>query len=255
MSTQACTPEARKPEARKPVALSEQRGIALIMVVLATTFLSALGIGLLGAVFMDRLATGNMSGSVAMLHAADAGIEIAARDLALAADWNLVLSGAERSSFTDGLPSGVRTVPGGDPVNLTEATNMLNCAKATTCTTLQMNANSRERPWGANNARWQLFAYGPMARFTQIERPAPCYLLVWIADDGRELDGKPLEDEPGADGAGHGIVRVHAEAYGAAGSRRVIEAELARVCPAGPGEGCLPGIRVQSWQELRQAVP
>ena len=34
------------------------------------------------AVFMDRLATGNMSGSVAMFYAADAGIEFAARDLA-----------------------------------------------------------------------------------------------------------------------------------------------------------------------------
>jgi hypothetical protein len=234
---------------------ADQRGIALIMVMLATTFLSALGMGLMLAVFMDRLATGNMSSSVAMLHAADAGIEIAARDLALTGDWNLVLSGAARSSVTDGLPSGVRAVPGGDPVNLTEATNMLNCGKATTCTAAQMNANSRERPWGLNNARWQLFAYGPFDRFTQLERPAPCYLLVWIADDGRELDGKPLEDQPEADEPGHGIVRIRAEAYGAAGSRRAIEAELASVCPSGPGEGCLPGIRVQSWKELRQAVP
>jgi Tfp pilus assembly protein PilX len=234
---------------------SDQRGIALIMVVLATTFLSALGMGLMLAVFMDRLATGNMSGSVGMLHAADAGIEIAAREIALAANWNLVLSGAQRSSVTDGLPSGVRVVPGGDPVNLTEATNMLNCGKATTCTASQMNANSRERPWGVNNARWQLFAYGPMDSFARLERPAPCYLLVWVADDGRELDGKPLEDEPEAQEPGHGIVRVHAEAYGPAGSRRAIEAELVRVCPAGPEEGCLPGIRVQSWQELRQGVP
>jgi hypothetical protein len=234
--------------------MSSQRGIALIMVMLATTFLSALGMGLMLAVFMDRLATGNMSGSVAMLHAADAAIEIAARDLALAVDWNLVLSGAERSSVTDGPVTGVRGVPGGGSVDLTAATNMLNCGKATTCTVSQMNANSRERPWGVNNARWKLFAYGPMERFAQLERPAPCYLLVWIADDGRELDGKPLEDEAEADEPGHGIVRVHAEAYGAMGSRRAIEAELARICPGG-GQGCRPGIRVQSWQELRQAIP
>ena len=46
------------------MAMSE-RGIALIMVVLVTTFLSALGLGLMLAVFMDRLATGNMAASAA----------------------------------------------------------------------------------------------------------------------------------------------------------------------------------------------
>ena len=54
---------------------ASERGIALIMVILVTTFLSALGLGVLLAVFMDRLATGNMAGSVAMLYAADVGIE------------------------------------------------------------------------------------------------------------------------------------------------------------------------------------
>ncbi len=61
--------------------MTSERGIALIMVILLTAFLSALGLGLLLAVFMDRLASGNMAGSVAMLYAADAAIELAARDL------------------------------------------------------------------------------------------------------------------------------------------------------------------------------
>jgi hypothetical protein len=236
--------------------IADQRGVALIMVVLVTTFLSALGIGLMLAVFMDRLANGNLSGSVAMLFAADAGIELAARDLARAADWDEVLSGGDRSSFTDGgAAAGVRAIPGGGVVDLTAATNQLNCGKATTCTSAQMNANSRERPWGANNPRWQLFAFGPMEQFAQLMRPAACYLIVWIADDAREADGNPLVDAGSGEEPGHGIVRVRAEAYGVAGSKRAIEAELARVCPDGPEEPCLPGIRVQSWQELRQAVP
>lgn len=129
--------------------MTGQRGVALILVVLVTTFLSALGIGLMLSVYMDRLANGNLSGSVAMLFAADAGIELAAR----------------------------------------------------------------------------------------------------------EADGNPAVDAPGDAQPGHGIVRVRAEAYGVAGSRRALEAELVRVCPDGPGQPCLPGIRVQSWQELRQAVP
>jgi len=234
---------------------TSQRGIALIMVVLVTAFLSALGLGLLLAVFMDRLATGNMANSVAMLYAADAAIEIAARDLAQLDDWDVVLSGTERSRFTDGAAGGVRGLPGGGSVDLTVATNMLNCGKATTCTAAQLVANSKERPWAANNPRWRLFAHGPMEQLSQFARPAPCYLVLWVADDGRELDGNPLADEAVEDAPGHGIVRVHAEAYGPAGSRRAIDAELTRVCPAGEAAGCLPGIRVQSWQELRQAIP
>jgi hypothetical protein len=233
---------------------ASERGIALIMVVLATTFLSALGLGLMLAVFMDRLATGNLSGSVAMLYAADAGIELAARDLAQIEDWNAALSGAERSTFTDGAPGGVRGLPGGGAVDLTVATNMLNCGRSTNCTAAQMNASTKERPWGTNNPRWQLFAYGPMEQITQLIRPASCYLVVWIADDGREQDGDPLADEAAEAEPGHGIVRVHAEVFGLAGSRRAIEAELARLCPSGEA-ACRPGIRVQSWQELRQAVP
>lgn len=232
-----------------------ERGIALVMAILVTTFLSALGIGVLMAVFMDRLATGNMSGSVAMLYAADSAIEIAARDLARIADWNGVLNGTQASSFTDGTPGGVRSLPGGGVVDLTLMTNMLNCGRSATCSTAQMNASSRERPWGSNNPRWQLYAYGPMQQITQLARPAACYLAVWVADDGREQDGDPLADAADTLQPGHGIVRLHAEAFGVAGSRRAIEAELSRVCAAGDGAPCLPGIRVKSWQELRQAIP
>jgi hypothetical protein len=106
-----------------------------------------------------------------------------------------------------------------------------------------------------NNPRWQLFAFGPMQQFGSLLRPAPCYLAVWVADDGRESDGDPFSDAAEDDEPGHGIVRLHAEAFGAGGSRRVIEAELVRVCPAERESGCLPGIRVQSWQELREAIP
>ena len=230
------------------------RGIALIMVILVTAFLSALGIGLIMAVFMDRLAAGNLAGSVGIFYAAEAGIEIAAHHLAQVDDWNQVLAGAQQSGFADGPPGGVRGIPGGGGVDLTAATNQLNCGKSTDCTAAQMNANSRERPWGPNNPQWKLFVYGPMDRLTQLARPAPCYLVVWIADDSREQDGDPLSDAVEY-ASGHGIVRVHAEAYGVAGSRRAIEAELARICPAGEAEPCLPGIRVQSWQELRQPLP
>lgn len=232
-----------------------ERGIALLMVILVTAFLSALGFGVVLAVFMDRLATGNMRGSVGLLYAADGGIELAARDLARIADWNAVLDGSLLGSFTDGAASGTRAIPGGGAVDLTALTHQLNCGRTTACTTAQMNASSRERPWGANNARWRLFAYGVLADLGSLARPTPCYLIVWVADDAREVDGNPSVDGEDDDDPGHGIVRVHAEAFGIAGSRRGIEAELARACVGGEPSPCAGGIRVQSWQELRQPFP
>jgi len=234
--------------------MNSERGIALIMVILFTTFLSAMGLGVLLAVFMDRLATGNMTASVAMLYAADAGIELAARDLAQEKDWDAVLSGSRRGSFTDGAAGGPRALPGGGSVDLTAATNMLNCGKPGNCTASQLNANTHERPWGANNPRWQLYGYGPIDRLGPLLRPAPGYLAVWLADDGREQDGDPGSDASDEE-SGHGIVRIHAETFAAGGAKRVIEAELARAC-RGEGVGaCLAGIRVQSWQELRLSIP
>lgn len=234
--------------------MTSARGVALVLALLVTSFLTAIGLGLALIVMIDSLASGNLRGSVAMLYAADAALELAARDLSRLEDWNQALTGQARSAFSDGDPPGVREIPGGGTVDLTTATNLLNCGRATACSASQMDANSKERPWGANNARWRLYAYGPMGNIVQVARPAECYLAVWVADDSREADGDPhsdaLEAEPG-----HGVLRLRAEAYGPAGARRALEAEVVRICASGTVGTCEPRIRVQAWQELRQAVP
>lgn len=234
--------------------MNAQRGIALILVILVTSFLSAIGLGLALIVVMDKHATGNLRGSVAMLYAADAALELVVRDLAHLADWNLALSGEARSAFADGEPFGVRPVPGGGAVDLTVATNQLNCGRDAECTAEQMASNTPERPWGANNARWRLYAYGPVGNIVHFARPTPCYLAVWLADDGQEEDDDPLSDAA-ADEPGHGVLKARAEAYGPLGTRRTIEAELVRSCLVGTGPSCPAGIRVRSWEEVRQNVP
>ena len=233
--------------------MNTQRGIALVIVILVTSFLSAIGLGLAMIVVMDKLATVNLRGSIALLYAADAVIELTARDLAQLPDWNLALSGVVRSLVSDGEPTGVRPIPGGGEIDLTAETNQLNCGRRASCTAEEMAASTRDRPWGVNNARWQLYAYGPSGNFVHFARPSPSYLALWLADDAREADGDPLADA-GEDAAGHGVVRVRAEAYGPLGTRRAIEAELVRSCLTGAGPFCATGIRVQSWQELRHSV-
>ena len=230
-----------------------ESGVALILVILVVSFLSAAGIGLLLVLFMEQLASANYRGSIALRYAADAGIELAARDLARSTDWAAVLTGIEQGGFTDGPPDGPRGLPGGGLVDLTAETHLLNCGRQTTCTAAQMDAISRERPWGANNPRWRLYDYGPLpSLFT---RPVPGYLAVWVADDGRETDDDPSADAEAGE-RGWGVVRVRATAYGLHGARRAVEAELMAVCTGDGAEAtCLPGIRVHSWQEVRQVVP
>lgn len=232
-----------------------QSGVALILVILVTSFLSAAGLGLVLMVFMDQLASTNHRGSVALLYAAEAGIELAARDLARSADWGAVLEGGEQGTFTDGPPAGLRAIPGGGVVNLTAETNALNCGKVRVCAPAQMDVSEPERPWGANNPRWTLYEYGSLQNFNGVARPAHGYLAVWVADDSREGDDNPSSDAEDGE-KGHGVLRVRAAIYGPLGSRRAAEAELTTVCHSGGAEPmCAPGIRVQSWQEVRQVTP
>ncbi len=234
--------------------MNSARGVALVLAIMVMSFLTAIGLGLALIVMMDRLATGNERGSVAMLHAADGALELAARDLSRLEDWDAALRGEVRSVFADGSPSGVRPIPGGGTVDLTAATNVLNCGRATACGDAEMDANTRERPWGRNNARWRLYAYGPLRNIVQLSRPADCYLAVWIADDGQEEDGNPYADGSEATPGG-GVLRLRAESHGPAGARRAIEAEVSRQCLGGPPEACRQGIRVHSWVEVRMVVP
>jgi hypothetical protein len=234
--------------------MNSSRGVALLLAIIVMSFLTAIGLGLALIVMIDRLATGNLRGSVAMLHAADAALELAAHDLLRLEDWNEALTGAARSVFADGEPSGARSIPGGGAVDLTATTNHLNCGRSAGCSAADMDANTTDRPWGANNARWRLYAYGPLGNIVQFSRPADCYLAVWVADDGLEEDGDPSADAPEA-APGHDVLRIRAEAYGPAGMRRAIEAEVERRCLDAAPAGCRQGIRVHSWKEVRIAVP
>ncbi len=218
------------------------RGVALIIVLLVMMLLSVLGLSLTMVTSSEeRVADSYLGGSEAF-YAADAALELAVQELARVPDWSHVLDGTVTSAFIDSQVS-LQGWPGGQARTSGEATAFVNCRR-TSCTTAELDARTSERPWGANNPRWRLFAYGPVRDMSPSGTiDSPGYVAVWVGDDPSENDGKPLVDgeEVAGPNPGRGVLTLLVHAYGPS-SRRVIEATVAQ---AGTG------VRVLSWREVR----
>ncbi|HXG87948.1 MAG TPA: hypothetical protein VNJ02_06395 [Vicinamibacterales bacterium] len=227
--------------------ITETRGVALVMTLLAISLLSALGLGLALAASTGRMADANHEDATEMLNAIESAIELAARDLNDVADWSAALDGTVRSSLVEPPPAAI---------NVDRLTNQLTCERDDACSDARVHASSADRPWGRNNPRWQVFLRGRLAAVTDPRHPRRPYSIVWLGDDPRETDDDPRIDGGAPGEKGRYVVRARAESFGSAGARRAVEAEFARVCPApGTGQACLPGIRVQSWHVVIGPVP
>ncbi len=219
----------QRPHHERRRQLKDERGIALVIALMSMLFLTALGLGLVMTTMSETMITGNHRDSAEAMYGADAGVERVMQDLLTVPDWNRILQGNLQSSFVDGPPSGTRYLPGGGTIDLATATNMINCRKVTTCSDADMDTNSEERKWWLNNPRWQLYAYGPVSDLIDTGTVAsPTYIVVWVADDPSETDDDPAVDGVTEDNPGRGILSLHAEAFGPSGTRRVIEATVAR---------------------------
>lgn len=221
-----------------------ERGIALVVVLVALVLVSVVALSLALTTATERLAGGNYAERVAALDAADAALELAVRELARIPNWTEVLTGALGSSFVDGVPGGPRWA-GGTPIDLTMLTNQITCGRVGDCSDARVRAITADRPWGTNNPRWRLFLYGPLGSFvTEPDAFPDIYVVAWAGDDARELDGDPLVD--GGAAAGRDALRVFALAFAPGGTRQAVEADIVR-------SGA--GIRVQSWRVRTVGVP
>ncbi len=216
-----------------------RRGSALVIVLLALLLLSAIGGAMLALATADTMAAANQRDARVAMYAAEAAIELAADEIVRLPDWSAVLAGAVRSQRVDGAPSGVRRMPGGRLVDLEEVANLANCGVATPCSAASLAAVTSDRPWGANNPHWRLFAYGAPGGASP---SVSAYTIVMVADDPMESDGDPDRDAA-AGSPGSGVILLRAEAYGPAGSRRIIEAAVAKV--VAPGGAVAP--KFLSW--------
>jgi hypothetical protein len=209
--------------------LRSERGAALIVSMMALLLLSALGLALVLTTTTEVRIAGNFNYGTEALYAADAALERAMQDLLTVPNWNTVLAGSTRSAFIDGLASGNRTLPDGFTLDLTEATNMANCGKTTTCSSGDMDAVTEDRPWGKNNPRWNLYAYGPVAEMIPTGTiNSPMYVIVWVADDQSENDDDPTVDGNAQTNPGTGVLALRAEAFGPGSTHKVVEITVAR---------------------------
>ena len=123
--------------------LSSSRGIALVTVLLVSSLVFTMALGLSLVVSVNQLVVRNHAESAALAAAARAGVELAAHELA-DADWNAVLTGLVQASGSDGAPTGPRVINGARTLDLSVQTNLLNCASPAGCSDGEMQArNSR----------------------------------------------------------------------------------------------------------------
>ena len=202
--------------------LRNERGVALIVALMSMLLLTALGVSLVLTTSTESMLTMNYRDSGEAMYAADAGVERVMQDLLTVPDWNRIIAGQVQSAFTDGSPNGIRTLPDGSTIDLAAATNMLNCHKASTCSIADLSAWSPERPWGAKNPQWRLFAYAPLDQMIETGTVlSHMYVAVWMADDPGDVDTDPNNDD-------NGVLMMRAEAFGPGNARASIEVTIGR---------------------------
>jgi hypothetical protein len=239
--------------------------VALIVALMAMLFMSAIGTALVLTTSVDSKITRNFRISTEAFYAADAVLDRAVDDLRAIHDWSMVLSGAARSAFVDGSPAGTRALADGRRIDLGALVNLANCRKAATCSDAEMDDATVDRPWAANNPRWQLFAWGRLdAIAAEGAVSSPFYVVVMAADDPSENDGDPLHDGRAlcAQGQatecnpGTGTLVLRAEAFGPFGAHKILELTISRTDLTGSeedyndGSGQV-GVRILSWREVR----
>jgi hypothetical protein len=259
--------------------LHGERGAALVVALLAMVVMVTIGSALMLTAATESKITRNFRNSTAAFYAADAVLERAVDELRGVADWNQLLAGNIRSAFADGEPSGRRVLADGKTIDLGGIRNDLNCRNAGGCSGAALDAITAERPWGANNPRWQPFAWGYLNGLLQSSAAdASFYVVVFVADDPSECDDNPLVDGGAVvscpagskENPGEGVLSVRAEAFGPFGTHRVVELTVSRaqngtdsaeVMPDdGPADnyGNTMGrtigqgmVRILSWREVK----
>lgn len=213
----------------------DENGSALLMALVLALLVTAIGAAVAVSSRTETVIAGNFEQSRELLYAAEGAMALAIRELDAIPDWDMVLTGATASSFTDGAAIGARTLPGGASV-------VLCCGAGTLSADVQSRAHAG-MSWGVDTPQWQIFAWGPAQNWLPPGRiQSAAYVIAWVADDPGDADGNPAADS-------NNRIDVQAQALGVGGGRRVIQATLER--PPAAALPPPPGLRVVSWRDIR----
>ena len=244
----------------------DERGMALVLTLMTMLLMSVLGAALVLTTSADAMIATNAGAASDAFYAAEAAFERTLAELRRAPDFTSVLTGAFASAFVDSPSAGPRTLVDRTTIDLREIVNLANCAKRRGCADADLDASIRDRPWGARNPRWRLFASGPLSASSALAFES-AYVVIMVADDPSESDGDPWQDgtrtttqvNPGA-----GVLLVRAEAFGRRGAHRIVEGTVVRrdlvvraaweasdPAARGPAPSDFPVLQVLAWREVR----
>jgi len=239
------------------VTREHEAGSVVIIALLFAGIVVALGLSLVTMATTERAVAGNYQTSTQALYGAEALARFVVTDLDGRTDWNGVLSGSDRSAFSE--------------ASLHPVTSWRASLNLPALTTGLQNDSSPPGTWGADTPAWQLFAWGTFSALTGRGDAAPLYLVAWVADDPADGDGNPYADS-------NGLVTLRVDAVGQGGLKRRIQAVVKRPEPDSSVSGVLPpplpaveqvaadvmarnlpsssggpssGTRLLSWREVR----
>lgn len=189
--------------------VGQERGVVLVVSLLVMSFLSALLLSTVAVVALESREAFVLREGQRARDAALSGLHAACDGLGRAASWSAVLAGLEPSAFTSG--SLVR----------------LRADQSVVVDLVARGARLQRRfdadaSYGANQPLWQLYLSGHLGDI--VSQPlgrGDLLVAAWVADDGGESDGDGRADS-------NGVLMVHVEAYGAAGTRAAVRAAVAR---------------------------
>ena len=185
--------------------------MAIVSALLATVVLTGLGVAIALAGVEESLLAGHDRASRALRLASESAARLGIADASAAASWTTLSSIASRFVETTMSPPSPWD---GLPLDLVAQTAIV-----------QAETDSSGGPADAPRS-WRLLAAGPFARAAPGSGCGPFYLLVWVADDGADMDG-----DPGADS--NGVLTLRADALGPDGGRGTTLVSLQRTAVSG----------------------
>lgn len=220
--------------------LAREEGLAMLVAMMAILIMTAFGTALILSSSSETTIAGHFMNALEGGYAADAMLARGLDDLLAMGDWSPVTAGLVQSQWVDGPPTGARTLADGSSIDLSQVVNMANCQRSSACSPGDIVEATSDRPWGANNPEWKLYAYGPLtAVLTGAAVDSRLYVLLLV---GR--------------GPAPNLLAVRAEAFGPRGAHAIVEATAGR--PSGGDEETdYNGPPVQnvakllSWREVR----